>query len=297
MIPDLNFERITVDDISYVFNRNITVSVLRLDKIHPIISGNKWFKLRFYIDEAKRLRKKTIVTYGGAWSNHIIATAAACKLSGLRSIGVIRGEEPKRYSSTLQQAKEWGMQLLFISREEYQKKTIPEEFLTDEYYFINEGGYGQTGAQGAATILDNCKNDFTHYCCAVGTGTMTAGLINAVTTDQQVIGLSVMKNNTSLGEMIKALTNKTEDKQPGWQVIHDYHFGGYAKHTPELISFMNDFYNQTNIPSDFVYTGKLFYGISQLIAQDFFPSNGQILLIHSGGLQGNLSLPAGSLTF
>lgn len=297
MIHDLNFERITVDDISYVFNKNINVSVLRLDKIHPIISGNKWFKLRFYVHEAKKLHKKTIVTYGGAWSNHIIATAAACKFSGLKSIGIIRGEEPSTFSPTLQQAQQYGMKLLFVSREEYQKKIVPEELLSDEYYLINEGGYGTTGAKGAATILDNFKRDFTHYCCAVGTGTMMAGLINAAIPDQQVIGFSVMKNNTGLEEMIKALKNKTEDKSPAWKVIHDYYFGGYAKHTPGLISFMNDFYGKTHIPSDFVYTGKLFYGISQLIAQDFFPANGQILLIHSGGLQGNLSLPAGSLTF
>jgi 1-aminocyclopropane-1-carboxylate deaminase len=126
---------------------------------------------------------------------------------------------------------------------------------------------------------------------------MMAGLINASETGKHVIGFSVMKNNTSLESMIMALTGRFETKKSDWQLIHDYHFGGYAKHTPELISFMNDFYNKTCIPSDFVYTGKLFYGINRLAEQDFFPSNGQILVIHSGGLQGNLSLPEGSLTF
>lgn len=297
MIQDLNFEQIIADDISYVFNNKIRVSVLRLDKIHPIISGNKWFKLRFYIDDAKRQNKKTIITYGGAWSNHIIATAAACKLSGLKSVGIIRGEEPRQYSPALQQAREYDMDLFFMPREEYRKKIVPEQLLHEECYLINEGGYGSTGAQGAATILDYYKHDFTHCCCAAGTGTMMSGLINASETGKHIIGFSVMKNNFSLESMIMDLTGQSETNQPHWQLIHDYHFGGYAKHTRELISFMNDFYNKTYIPSDFVYTGKLFYGITRLAEQDFFPSNGQILIIHSGGLQGNLSLPGRSLTF
>jgi 1-aminocyclopropane-1-carboxylate deaminase len=297
MIQSLNFDQIIADDISHVFNKKIRASVLRLDKIHSIISGNKWFKLRFYIDDAKRRNKKTIVTYGGAWSNHIIATAATCKLSGLKSVGIIRGEQPRQYSPTLQQAREYGMDFFFISREEYKNKIVPTRFLDEECYLINEGGYGPIGAQGAATILDYYKQDFTHCCCAVGTGTMMSGLINASEADKQIIGFSVMKNNTSLERMIMDLTDNSEKKQPDWQLIHDYHFGGYAKHTPELITFMNDFYNKTRIPSDFVYTGKLFYGISRLAEQDFFPSNGQLLIIHSGGLQGNLSLPEGSLTF
>lgn len=298
MFPHLFFENITIDDISHVFNKNIEVSVLRLDKLHPVISGNKWFKLRYYIDEAKRSGKKNVVTFGGAWSNHIVAIAAACKINELNSIGIIRGEEPAMFSDTLINAKEWGMQLVFISREEYKQKTLPAEFLSGEYYIINEGGYGITGAKGAATILDHCNKDFTHYCCAAGTGTMMAGLINSSSADKRIVGISVMKNNTGLEEMIKELLAKNSNSTtPQWDLLHDYHFGGYAKYNASLIAFMNDFYQKTQIPSDFVYTAKLFYAINDLLNKKFFPDGSKMLVIHSGGLQGNLSFPKGTLIF
>ncbi len=273
----------------------MTAAVLRLDKIHPLVSGNKWFKLRYYLQEAKEQNKKTIVTFGGAWSNHILATAAACKINQLNCIGIIRGEEAATLSPTLIQAKELGMQLIFISREDYAKKKIPAEINKEENYFINEGGYGTTGADGAATILDYCKKEtYTHICCAVGTGTMMAGLIKGTSPQQQIIGISVLKNNIELETSIKSLINP---EVTNFKVIHDYHFGGYAKYKPALIDFMNTFYQQTNIPSDFVYTGKLFYGITDLIRTDFFSPGSRLLLIHSGGLQGNSSLSKGTLIF
>ena len=292
----INFQNITVDTISLpVFKeKNIEVSVLRLDKIHPVISGNKWFKLRFYIEEAKQLKKKTIITFGGAYSNHIVATAAACKINSLKSIGIIRGEEPTELSPTLLQAKEFEMHLFFISREEYKEKKISRELTNDETYVINEGGFGEKGVQGAATILDYCeKKNFTHYCCAMGTGTMLAGLAKASLSNQSVIGISVMKNNFELEEKLSTLLSGENN----FQILHDYHFGGYAKYKPELITFMNWFYNQTGIPSDFVYTGKLFFAISGLVEKKFFPPHSKLLLIHSGGLQGNTSLGKGTLIF
>lgn len=294
MLPDLALNDITVDPISFLFENKIEVDVLRLDKISPVISGNKWFKLRYYLEEAKSLHKKSILTFGGAWSNHIIATAAVCKMQELNSIGIIRGEEPKELSSTLSQAKEFGMQLVFISRSDYRQKKIPATLQSSDYYIINEGGYGETGAKGASTILDHCNKIYTHYCCAIGTGTMMAGLINAVSPAQTVLGISVMKNNTALKEMIQTLVTGTEKN---WKLIHDYHFGGYAKHQPALLGFMNDFYEQTTIPSDFVYTGKLFFAISDLIRKNYFPADSKLLLVHSGGLQGNSSLPEDTLIF
>lgn len=301
MRPDLSFDAITIDNISSFYNKKIEVDVLRLDKINPLISGNKWFKLRYYLEEVKTQHKKGLLTFGGTWSNHIIATAAVCNMNGLRSIGIIRGEEPKELSFTLSKAKEFGMKLFFISRSAYQNKEIPAPIQTDEYVVVSEGGYGKTGAKGASTILDHCNKSYTHYCCAVGTGTMMAGIINAIAPDQQVTGISVLKNNTALDEMIQTLVVNEENNltagQAGWQLIHDYHFGGYAKHQPALLEFMNEFYKQTGIPSDFVYTGKLFYAVSDLINKNYFPAGSKLLVIHSGGLQGNVSLSRGKLMF
>ena len=294
MLHDLALNDITVDPISFLYENKIEVDVLRLDKISPVISGNKWFKLRYYLEEAKSQHKKSILTFGGAWSNHIIATAAVCKMQELNAIGIIRGEEPKKLSSTLLHAKKLGMQLVFISRSDYQQKKIPATFQPGDYYIINEGGYGETGAKGASTMLDYCNKTYTHYCCAVGTGTMMAGLINAVSPAQTVLGISVMKNNTALKEMIQTLVTGTGKN---WKLIHDYHFGGYAKHQPALLRFMNEFYKQTAIPSDFVYTGKLFFAISDLIGKNYFPADSKLLLVHSGGLQGNSSLPGDTLIF
>jgi 1-aminocyclopropane-1-carboxylate deaminase/D-cysteine desulfhydrase-like pyridoxal-dependent ACC family enzyme len=296
-MPDLDFSNITTDKISLNLftERNVEVSVLRLDKVHPVISGNKWFKLQFYLEEVKQQKKKNIVTFGGAWSNHIVATAAACKIYGFNSVGIIRGEEADNLSPTLVQAKESGMQLIFISREDYSRKKIPLALNSSEYYFISEGGYGIKGAEGAATILDYCKKEnYTHICCATGTGTMMAGLIKGAIPYQEVIGISVLKNNFEPEKNIKCLLN---NKEKIFRVIHDYHFGGYAKHKPELIDFMNQFYRQTTIPSDFVYTGKLFYAVTDLIKTNFFAAGSKLLLIHSGGLQGNASLSERTLIF
>ncbi len=297
MLQDINLSNISIDTLSLpiLTEKKVTVDILRLDKIHPLISGNKWFKLRYYLEEAKELNKKTIVTFGGAWSNHILATAAVCKMQQLHSIGIVRGEQAAIISPTLAKAKEMGMQLFFISREEYAQKRIPEEINKEEPYFINEGGYGTKGAKGAATILDFCeKENYTHFCCAVGTGTMLAGLVKSTSAQQQITGISVLKNNMNLTAIAQSLLT---EKTSNFQVIHDYHFGGYAKYKPELIAFMNTFYQQTQIPSDFVYTGKLFYAITGLIQTDFFKQGSRLLLIHSGGLQGNSSLSKGTLIF
>ncbi len=294
MFPGLTLTSITIDDISALYKKEIEVAILRLDKTSQVVSGNKWFKLRYYLEEAKFQDTKGIITFGGAWSNHIVATAAICKMNRLKAIGIIRGEEPKEPSLTLLKAKEMGMQLFFISRTAYRNKKIPAIASIEEYYLVNEGGYGETGAKGASTILNYCDKSFTHYCCAVGTGTMMAGIINAISPGQQVTGISVMKNNIELEKMVQTLVTKNEKT---WQLIHDYNFGGYAKHQSKLINFMNEFYQQTGIPTDFVYTAKLFYAVSDLIEKDFFPPGSKLLLIHSGGLQGNESLPDGTLIF
>lgn len=290
----LPVQNITVDDISSFYQKDIEVAILRLDKLHPVISGNKWFKLRFYLDNAVKQRKKGLLTFGGAWSNHIVATAAACQLQGLQSIGIIRGEEPSLYSAALEDASQAGMQLHFIARTDYKEKKIPPGIDINEYLLVLEGGYGKEGAKGASTMLETPGRSFTHYICAAGTGAMTAGLINAAPPDSEVISISMLKNNHELEEMITRLLQPAHSR---WQMIHEYSFGGYARHTPELLQFMNEFYEGTSIPSDFVYTGKLFYAVSDLIKKSFFPAGSRLLVIHSGGLQGNRSLPKGTLIF
>jgi 1-aminocyclopropane-1-carboxylate deaminase/D-cysteine desulfhydrase-like pyridoxal-dependent ACC family enzyme len=296
-MQQLFFDNITIDQLpKNIFgNDHIEVAVLRSDKIHAIISGNKWFKLKYYLEDARLQKKKTIVTFGGAWSNHIVAAAAACQLNGLNATGIIRGEEPPELSPTLRQAKEMGMQLIFISREDYKIKKIPVDLLAEEHYLINEGGYGLKGAIGAAEMLENCqKENYTHIACAAGTGTMLAGLTMEALPQQQVIGISVLKNNYGLEENVRSLLNNTPTN---FRIAHDYHFGGYANHTKELLNFMNEFYRETNIPSDFVYTGKLFFAITDLTRKNYFPPGSRLLVIHSGGLQGNASLEKGTLIF
>lgn len=289
-------ENITTDTISLpeLAAKDVQIDILRLDKIHPVISGNKWFKLRYYLEDAIKLGKKHILTFGGAWSNHIVATAAACKYHRLNCTGIIRGEEPARYSATLREAVSYGMQFHFSSRPDYADKKIPDALNAADTYIIPEGGYGTLGAQGASAILQYCEqSSYTHICCAVGTGTMAAGLIRAANAGQRVIAFSVLKNNYQLTDAIHSLINVEKE----FTLIHDYHFGGYAKYTPALISFINQFYRQTTIPLDFVYTGKLLYGIISCVKNEVLPPGARILAIHSGGLQGNTSMPKGTLIF
>lgn len=289
----LDFNNVTTDPISLASHNEISTHVLRIDKLNPVISGNKWFKLRFYIDEARAAGKKGILTFGGAWSNHIVATAAICRDSGLSSIGIIRGEEPANPSPTLIQAREMGMHLFFTIRIDYTKRGIPPSITAEDYLIVEEGGYGRTGANGASTIFEYVKGDYTHYCCAVGTGTMMAGLINGAMSSQVVTGISVMKNNMDLENSVQRLVSNNVR----WEILHDYHFGGYAKKTNTLLDFMNAFFRDHQVPLDFVYTGKLFYAVANLIRANYFPPGSRLLLIHSGGLQGNRSLLPGTLIF
>jgi len=298
-MQEIKFENIIVQPVVQPLTdeKKIALSVLRLDLLHPVISGNKWFKLKYYIDEALRQNKKRIITYGGAWSNHIIATACACSQHKLKAVGIIRGEVPTEFSDTLEAAKGFGMEFIFLNRKDYQNKILPMIADPENDYIIPEGGYGIKGAEGFSTALEYCnKNEFTHFVCAVGTGTMMAGLIKAATVDQQIVGISVLKNNNDL---LPAVINLlTEDEQlKNFKLMESYHFGGYAKHTSELLQFMSSLYTSSNIPSDFVYTGKLFFAVLDLVEKNYFPDSSKILIVHSGGLQGNSSLKKGTLIF
>jgi len=273
----------------------IRVDILRLDLVHPVISGNKWFKLRNYLSEAKSLQKNKILTWGGPWSNHIAATAAACKELAFDLTILVRGEKPETFSTTLDHVLSLGAELFFIDRENYRGKKIPASIDPQEFYCIPEGGYGEPGAAGAAGIADLCDfQDYTHIICAAGTGTMAAGLLRRTTKHQQLIVIPVLKGYGSLQNEIGSLAGNTEGKL---QLLHEYHFGGYARSTQTLFVFMNEFYVKTGIPSDFVYTGKMLFALNDLLEKDIFNPGSRILAIHSGGLQGNESLEKGTLIF
>lgn len=266
--------------------------------MHPVVSGNKWFKLRYYLEEAKLSGKDTVATFGGAYSNHIVATAFACKDSGLKSIGIIRGEKPPQLSASLEEALQYGMKLIYVDREAYRnKERLIHQYAEDNLYWINEGGYGIKGMMGAADILRLLNAaSYTHIICACGTGTTLAGLIEAALPHQTCIGISVLKGHMNLEkDVMDLLPPQHQDKK--FEIFHDYHFGGYAKHPATLIDWMNELWRAGQLPTDIVYTSKLLYAVKDLARKDHFTNNDKLLIIHSGGLQGNRSLPKGTLEF
>ena len=296
----MNFNTINVQsiDANWLTEKKVTLDILRLDKIHPVVSGNKWFKLKYYLQEAIARHKTTVATFGGAWSNHIAAVAFACKETGLKSIGIVRGEQPAVLSETLKNAVQCGMELHYVSREDYSRKyQIIEKYAEKDWYWINEGGYGLLGAKGASEILNNIDlSTYSHVIVAVGTGTTLAGFLLIKENMPQIIGISCMKGNFSLEKEILTLAG-ADKTQTSFQIIHDYHFGGYGKHPSSLIDFINEIYLQHQLPLDIVYTGKTFYAIKDLTRKDFFNPGSRLLMVHSGGLQGNRSLPEQVLAF
>ena len=281
--------------------KNIKVFVVRLDLLHPVVSGNKIFKLHYFLEAGMQAQHKTLLSFGGAFSNHLLATAFASKTNGLKSIGIVRGEKPENLSLTLQQCQDFGMQLHFISRQEF-KNAGDEDFVNrlkakfGNCIVIPEGGYHPMGAMGASLIPGLLKNkETTHICTATGTATTLAGLLLSAREYQQVIAVPVLKNMTDIEDRVYQLTHVK--KYNNLQILDGYHFGGYAKKNGELINFMNEFYKQYCIPTDFVYTGKLMFAVQDKINAGFFPPGSRIICLHTGGLQGNRSLAPGTLIF
>ncbi len=261
-----------------------SLSMLRLDLIDAEISGNKWFKLKLNLAKARDKGKDTILTFGGAFSNHIAATAAACKREGFQSIGLIRGETSSQSNATLSGAKQLGMQLLFVSREEYRQKEEVDylEALARRFpnaYIIPEGGDNALGQKGCEEILSKETQGFEHIFCAYGTGTTFKGLAKSIQPHQSLYGINVLKY-----EAISELPLST--------VLNDYHFGGYARHTQELLDFKSWFEHTFCIGLDYVYTAKVCYAVFDLIKQGKISKEENILIIHSGGLQGNAGYEA-----
>jgi 1-aminocyclopropane-1-carboxylate deaminase len=271
-----------------VLTTQCSLFIKREDLIHPIVSGNKYRKLKYNLAEAKKQNHKQILTFGGAFSNHIAAVAFAGKDNGFKTIGVIRGEELAnkiQENPTLLKAQEAGMKFLFVTREQFREKEN-QLFLDKlqakfgDFYLIPEGGTNQLAVKGCEEILTAEDFAFDYICCAVGTGGTISGIINSAKLHQKVLGFPALKGDFLSNDIRKFAKNDR------WELITDYSLGGYAKVTPEYISFLNSFYQNTNIPLDPVYTGKMVLGVLQLIEQNYFPEHSKILLIHTGGLQG-----------
>jgi 1-aminocyclopropane-1-carboxylate deaminase len=266
----------------------ITVEIKREDLIHPFVSGNKFRKLKYNLLQAKKENKDTLLTFGGAFSNHIAAVAAAGNEHGFKTIGIIRGEElSERFGDnpTLNFASACGMQFDFISRDEYRKKT-EQKFVSQlnekwgDFYLIPEGGTNNLAVLGCQEILQEDDANFDFICCSVGTGGTISGLINSSKSHQKIIGFPALNGGFLKEEIRKFATNDR------WELIDDYVFGGYAKHSTQLITFINSFFLETGIPLDPVYTGKMVFGVIDMIRNNYFPKDSKILMIHTGGLQG-----------
>ena len=269
-------------------NKSISLHIKREDLLHPIISGNKFRKLKYNIEEAKIKGYKKLLTFGGAFSNHIVAVAAAGKEFHFQTVGIIRGDELQDKISenpTLKQAQELGMHFIFVSREEYRNKQEVEQLQkwginANDFYVIPEGGTNELAIKGCEEILTNEDAIYTHICCSIGTGGTISGIINSSFKNQKIIGFSSLKGDFMSGEISNFV------QRTNWEVNNHYHFGGYGKVNDELISFLNNFYKKTAIPLDPIYTGKMVFGVLDLIEKNYFEKNSKILLIHTGGLQG-----------
>lgn len=269
-------------------NTSLKLFIKREDLIHPFVSGNKFRKLKYNLIEAKKQNHTTLLTFGGAYSNNIAAVAFAGKENGFKTIGVIRGDELSSeiyQNPTLKFCRDNGMEFVFVSREQYRLKNT-EDFICslkndfDDFYLIPEGGTNNLAVNGCEEILTHDDESYNFICCAIGTGGTISGIINSSTSHQKVLGFPSLK-----GDFLKKDICKFA-KQENWDVISDYHFGGYGKVSEELIEFINDFYKKYFIPLDPIYTGKMVYGVIDLINKNFFPENSKILLIHTGGIQG-----------
>ncbi len=267
---------------------SISLHIRREDLLHPFVSGNKIRKLKYNLLQVKLENQDTILTFGGAFSNHIAAVAFSGKEQGFKTIGIIRGDELSDKileNPTLQFAQNCGMQFEFVSREIYRIKSeiaflesLKQKF--GSFYLIPEGGTNELAIKGCQEILTQTDAEFDYICCSVGTGGTISGIINSSLPHQKILGFPALKGDFLQNEICNFAQNNN------WELITDYHFGGYAKVNQELIAFVNQFYKENEIPLDPIYTGKMVFGVMDLINKNYFPENSKILLIHTGGIQG-----------
>lgn len=280
--------------------KSVRFSIWREDLNHPFISGNKFWKLKYNLEKAKELGKSCLLTFGGAHSNHIYAFAAAGKEFGFETVGVIRGDECRELSPTLKFATECGMKIHQVSREQYRNKT-EASFLTElaeEFgnpFIIPEGGSNEFAVKGCSEMIENLHFSPDFLCSPVGTGGTLAGIIKGMKGKSKILGFSALKGGSFLKSDIENLLG--DEIFTNWEIIDQYHFGGYAKCTGELASFIKEFRGQLSIQLEPVYTGKMVWGILDLLSKDFFPANSEIIAVHTGGLQGLKGFEEKGVTF
>lgn len=275
----------------------INLSLLRLDKYNPEVPGNKWFKLKYNLEEAKKQGVKTLLTFGGAYSNHIFATASAAKKYGFEFIGIIRGEEHLPLNPVLEAAKNLGMQIHYLDRSTYREKhsqnvigKLVEQF--GDFYLLPEGGSNHLAVKGCIEIWDLITSPCDYLCTAMGTGGTLAGLVAGNKSGKQIIGFPSLKGAGFLREEVKQFLelfyeqnpNFEQQNQQYWQINNEYHFGGYAKFNEELMDFIQDFEQKQGIVLERIYTAKMLFGIYDLIKKGEFEKGANIIAIHSGGV-------------
>ena len=275
----------------WLAKRGVQLRMLRLDQVHPTISGNKWYKLKYNVLRAREEEHDTLLTVGGAYSNHLYATAAAGKAYGFRTIGIVRGEAHTSLNPTLQFCHDQDMELHYMSRDTFRQRneaTFQEDLQQQfgQHYFLPEGGTNALAVRGCTEIVpDELAADY--VACCVGTGGTLAGVLVNTAGRAEVLGFPALKGGAFLKDEVNRLTQQYHGRQyDHYQLVHDYHFGGYARVKPELIDFINSFYQTTGIPLDPIYTGKMLYGLYDRIGKGCFLRGSRILAIHSGGLQG-----------
>lgn len=276
---------------SLLDKKQIRLMIKREDLNHPIISGNKLRKLKYNLLKASEFGETTLLTFGGAYSNHIYAVAGAGKAFGFKTIGIIRGEAHELLNHTLAFAQSQGMQLVYMDRETYRNKkstTVIEQLKSEfgEFYLIPEGGTNELAIRGCEEIIGDIDHDFDVITTAVGTGGTIAGLISGLKGDKNVLGFSALKGDFLKDEVQDLLQSIDQSHLDNWAINTDYHFGGYAKTKPELLDFINAFEQEFNIPLELIYTGKMMFGLFDLIENNAFKPGTRILAVHTGGLQG-----------
>ncbi|HYG17685.1 MAG TPA: pyridoxal-phosphate dependent enzyme [Ohtaekwangia sp.] len=293
-MKELVYHQTPVQELQATFlaEAGVRLIVKREDLNHPFVSGNKWWKLKYNLREAAEQRHDTILTFGGAYSNHIYATAAAAAQLGLKSIGIIRGEEALPLNPTLTFAREKGMHLHHIPREAYRRKT-DAAFLDDlrqhfgNFYMIPEGGTNDLAIRGCYAFGQSLLAlDFDYVCLPAGTGGTAAGIIAAVGDKAEVLCVSVLQGDFLEADIAAMLSRNLYDINLPWRVLTSYHHGGYAKVSPELTAFIRHCREEHDLPLDPVYTAKLLWAVEQEVVKGTFRRGATILVLHTGGLQG-----------